>query len=45
MLHFFTRVWKDNNKKQFPSVDIGNVIFIYIKIKRVLKTDIDYTCC
>ena len=35
MLHFFTRDWKKNNKKQFPSVEIGNDILIYINIKRV----------
>ena len=29
---FFTRDWKKNNKKQFPSVEIGND-FIYINIK------------
>ena len=30
---FFTRDWTKNNKKQFPSVEIGNDILIYINIK------------
>ena len=41
----FTRDWKKNNKKQFPSVEIGNDILIYINIKRVFQIDIDYTRC
>ena len=39
---FFTRDWKKKNKKQFPSVEIGNDILIYINIKRVFQIDIDY---
>ena len=30
---FFTRDWKKNNKKQFPSVEVGNVFRSYINIK------------
>ena len=37
MLHFFTKAWKKNNKKQFPSVETGNDILIYINIKRVFS--------
>ena len=32
---FFTRDWGKNNKKHFHSVEIGNDILIYIKIKQV----------
>ena len=35
MFHFSTREWENNNKKHFHSVQIGNFILIYIKIKRV----------
>ena len=45
MLHFFTRDWKKNNKKQFPSVEIGNDILAYINIKQASQIDIDYTRC
>ena len=37
MFHFFTRDWKKNNRKQFPSVKVGNDVLIYINIKRVLR--------
>ena len=40
-----TRDWKKNNKKQFPSAEIGNNILIYISIKQVFQIDIDYTRC
>ena len=42
---FLKRDWKKSNKKQFPSVEIGNDILIYINIKRVFQIDIDYTRC
>ena len=42
---FLTRDRKKKNKKQFPSVEIGNYILIYINIKRVFQIDIDYTRC
>ena len=45
MLHFFTRDWKNNNKKQFLNVEIENDILIYVNIKRVLQIDINYTRC
>ena len=35
MFHFFTRDWGKNSKKYLHSVEIGNDILIYIKIKRV----------
>ena len=41
-IFFFTRHWKKNNKKQLPSVEIGNNILIYVNIKRVFQIDIDY---
>ena len=41
MLHFLTRDCKKNNKKQFPSVEIGNDILIYTNIKRVFQIDIE----
>ena len=36
IFHFFTRDWEKNNKKHFHSVEIGNNILIYVKIKQVL---------
>ena len=33
--------WKRNNKKQFPSVEIGNDILVYINIKHDFQIDID----
>ena len=42
---FLTRDRKKKNKKQFPSVEIGNYILIYINIKRVFQIDINYTRC
>ena len=38
-------IWKKDNKKQFPSAEIGNNTLIYISIKRVFQIDIDYTRC
>ena len=32
MLHFFTRDWNKNNKKQFLCVEIGNDILILYEI-------------
>ena len=34
-IFFFIRDWGKNNKKHFHSVEIGNDILIYIKIKQV----------
>ena len=43
MPHLFTRDWKNNNKKQFQNVEIGNDILIYISIKRIFQIEIDFT--
>ena len=43
MLHLFTRDWKNNNKKQFQNVEIGDDILIYISIKRIFQIEIDFT--
>ena len=45
MLHFITRDWKKNNKKQFPSVKLGNDILIYINTKEFFQIDFDCTRC
>ena len=32
---------KKNNKKQFPSIEVGNDVLIYVNIKRVFQIDLN----